>query len=296
MKVLLSLALTMMATACLGEIHSLAPARINAREGVLCRGPPQTSQCLLYIDAYHYDVESGTCKYHVFGGCGGTKNNFFSMKECQKTCHPTAELCRGPPESGPQYCKAYIDAYHYDVESGTCKHHVYGGCGATKNNFFSMEECERTCDPTAEVCRGPPCLLCCEPMGPPWGFDAHHYDVESGTCKPHFDGGCDDTPNNFKSKEECEKTCLPKTDDGVAGKASKLIKKPLSELKALKTRRKFALGQKVEQAEATDAKRKYTFLEECCHEAPCSKEEVVELAASGQDISREMKKYHWCRP
>jgi len=236
MKVLLSLALTMMATACLGEIHSIAPARINAQEGVLCRGPPESGPkyCEAYMDAYHYDVKSGTCKHHVFGGCGGTKNNFFSMEECEKTCFPTAELCRGPPESGPPYCLAYIDAYHYDVESGTCKH--------------------------------------------------------------HFDGGCDDTPNNFKSKEECEKTCLPKTDDGVAGKASKLIKKPLSELKALKTRRKFALGQKVEQAEATDAKRKYTFLEECCHEAPCSKEEVVELAAMGTDISREMKKYHWCRP
>jgi len=251
MKVLLSLAL-MMATACLGELHSLFPslvrARINTPSGTVCRGPPDSGRCLGYSQRYYYSVESDSCIGFIYGLCGGNKNNFGSVEECQETCSSKTDVCQLPQKTGP--CKASLTRYFFNDDSQECERFTYGGCEGNANNFLTKRDCKERCD---SVVRS----------------------------------------SSSESDSESE---MPKEKDGVAGKASKLIKKPLSELKALKTRRKFALGQKVEQAEATDAKPKYTFLEECCHEAPCSKEEVVELAASGQDLSREMKKYHWCRP
>jgi len=276
MKVLLSLALTIMATACLGEIHSLAPARIKRGEWEkwmqslkVCRGPVQGGPrccCGANFGAYYYDVESGTCKLNKYGGCSATMNNFYSMEECEKTCLPKTDVCELPLKTGP--CKvAPLTRYFFNVDSQECERFTYGGCGGNANNFPSMRDCKERCDSVVRSSSS-----------------------SSSSSSSESDSESEKLIQIASSNE------MPKEKDGVAGKASKLIKKPLSELKALKTRRKFALGQKVEQAEATDAKRKYTFLEECCHEAPCSKEEVVELAALGTDIYREMEKYYWCRP
>ncbi|XP_022817104.1 PI-actitoxin-Afv2a-like [Spodoptera litura] len=41
--------------------------------------------CLAYVPRYYYDQEKDECIFFVYGGCGGSKNNF-SQKECEKVC------------------------------------------------------------------------------------------------------------------------------------------------------------------------------------------------------------------
>jgi len=147
MKVLLSLAL-MMATACLGELHSLFPslvrARINTPSGTVCRGPPETSRCKASFKRYYFDVESETCKGFIYGGCGGNKNNFDSMEECLETCLFKWNVCELSPKSGP--CKESLTRYFFNVDSQECERFTYGGCGGNGNNFLSMRDCKEGCD------------------------------------------------------------------------------------------------------------------------------------------------------
>ncbi|CAG7719486.1 unnamed protein product, partial [Allacma fusca] len=49
----------------------------------------------------------------------------------------TREDCMLPFQKGR--CRAYIDCYHWDVESKSCKKFGWGGCGGNKNRFVSNE-------------------------------------------------------------------------------------------------------------------------------------------------------------
>jgi len=148
MKVLLSLAL-MMATACLGELHSLFPslvrARINTPSGTVCRGPPDSGRCLGYSQRYYYSVESDSCIGFIYGLCGGNKNNFGSVEECQETCSSKTDVCQLPQKTGP--CKASLTRYFFNDDSQECERFTYGGCGGNANNFNSMQDCKERCEP-----------------------------------------------------------------------------------------------------------------------------------------------------
>lgn len=48
-----------------------------------------------------------------------------------------------PSETGP--CRNYLNRWYYDHKSGTCISFIYGGCKGNRNNFFTLEECEATC-------------------------------------------------------------------------------------------------------------------------------------------------------
>ncbi|KAL5971664.1 Amyloid-beta A4 protein [Taenia solium] len=54
--------------------------------------------------------------------------------------HPA---CLEPHEPGP--CRGYISSFFYDPQSNTCKRFYYGGCGGTRNRFYSKEACMDVC-------------------------------------------------------------------------------------------------------------------------------------------------------
>jgi rRNA maturation protein Nop10 len=48
--------------------------------------PEQNERCLAYIPMYSYDKESKKCVQFIYGGCGGTENRFYTIKECIEVC------------------------------------------------------------------------------------------------------------------------------------------------------------------------------------------------------------------
>jgi len=149
MKVLLSLVLMMTTTECLGEIHSLVRARVNAQQSVACRGgPPKNGfvPCYIAPPYYYYDFESKTCKSFLYANCDGAKNIFSTLGDCQKTCLP--DVCEQPQKSGDG--KASLSRYYFNVDSQECERFTYKGDSGNANNFRSMQDCQKTCLPNVE--------------------------------------------------------------------------------------------------------------------------------------------------
>ncbi len=52
----------------------------------ICELQPVTGLCQGNFPRYYYDVDAGACKGFTYGGCGGNKNNFETLKECETAC------------------------------------------------------------------------------------------------------------------------------------------------------------------------------------------------------------------
>ncbi|KAH9278834.1 Amyloid beta A4 protein [Echinococcus granulosus] len=64
----------------------------------------------------------------------------FLFCNASSAVHPA---CFEPHDVGP--CRAYIRSYYYDPQSNTCQLFYYGGCGGTRNRFYSEEACMDAC-------------------------------------------------------------------------------------------------------------------------------------------------------
>ncbi|XP_039354065.1 kunitz-type serine protease inhibitor B1-like [Mauremys reevesii] len=70
--------------------------------GDICRLPPETGPCKMYIRRFFYHPASRTCKIFIYGGCQGNGNNFRTLQECQRACRkrgPTRERDRDEPRA-----------------------------------------------------------------------------------------------------------------------------------------------------------------------------------------------------
>ena len=61
-------------------------------------------------------------------------------------------ICSLEKDVGP--CMASLWRYHFNKQTGKCEEFIYGGCLGNKNNFQSMEECNRTCS-NLEIAKEP---------------------------------------------------------------------------------------------------------------------------------------------
>lgn len=57
------------------------------------------------------------------------------------------EECLLPPEPEPYSCLAYFPRFYWNKWTNRCQQFIYGGCGATANNFGTLEECYAFCQP-----------------------------------------------------------------------------------------------------------------------------------------------------
>lgn len=124
------------------------------RSSDVCKAPRPLSSCESGTEhlVFFYNPKNKTC---VQGRqCTYAGNNFPTMMECQQTCakHRLWPLipsrCRVYPSHG-YYClwgwRSGSARYYYDPYAGRCIGFWYYGCGGTRNNFATLDECQRRC-------------------------------------------------------------------------------------------------------------------------------------------------------
>ena len=51
-----------------------------------CEIPAEMGPCKRSLERWFYNMTSMRCEKFTYGGCGGGKNNFGSLEECQSFC------------------------------------------------------------------------------------------------------------------------------------------------------------------------------------------------------------------
>lgn len=132
------------------------------------------------------------------------------------------DACAGPSELGS--CSAAFQRWTHDSTTGVCKPVSYGGCGATKNNYETLEACQKACpgrDPGYDACKAPTdCVLaspgCCGVCdGPSIGkqdFLAYNkaYQAKVPTCGPGnvACGACPDPEPSTNTRQYFIPNCV----------------------------------------------------------------------------------------
>ncbi|GFY63482.1 papilin [Trichonephila inaurata madagascariensis] len=174
-----------------------------------CRLPAERGPCEALIPRYFFDYKKGSCEIFVYSGCKGNTNNFETLEECETRCLKktlnSENTCRLPSKTGP--CDGHFPRYFFDHTKGNCEEFIYGGCGGNSNNFKTRQECELRClmktSDSEDTCRLPSEKGRCRGH-----FPRYFFDHTKGNCEEFIYGGCDGNSNNFKTKEECELSCL----------------------------------------------------------------------------------------
>ncbi|XP_052766205.1 uncharacterized protein LOC128207366 isoform X2 [Mya arenaria] len=180
-------------------------------------------RCLAYFENWTYNPSTRVCEKFVYGGCGGSSNNFDTEEACNRKCRQevvttttarpdpshrftNGEICAMPEEAGN--CLAYIRNWRYDSLTGQCVQFTYGGCGGNENNFKSREECERFCSRRVVCERFDEPEISCLAYMPRW-----RYDPDIRSCENFVYGGCGGNANNFEAIEACERKCIPREEE-----------------------------------------------------------------------------------
>ncbi|CAN8009769.1 unnamed protein product, partial [Ixodes pacificus] len=195
-----------------------------------CLPEADSGPCFGYFPSWYFNVESGKCESFTYGGCKGNNNNYYVHADCVKTCEQcefpahTCVPCFLPKKVGP--CKAAIPRYYFDPNTGQCEPFTYGGCQGNANNFKTVKECLRFCNPIegrssdADVCKRPAKPGMCAGYFPRWFFN-----TKTGKCEEFVYGGCQSNGNNFATLEQCQYTCPNTTLTGHGNDTCSLPKK-----------------------------------------------------------------------
>ncbi|XP_037082324.1 tissue factor pathway inhibitor-like [Pollicipes pollicipes] len=124
--------------------------RAHEQKGAdICTLPAEVGDCRAALPRYFFDPKSSQCKEFTYGGCGGNRNNFQTLEDCEQKCRSDqrgAADCTSAPDGG--LCMAYMERYAYHPDTDSCQKFVYGGCGGNGNRYNTREECETRCAQT----------------------------------------------------------------------------------------------------------------------------------------------------
>eukprot|EP00094_Tigriopus_californicus_P009415 TCALIF_09078-PA protein Name:"Similar to Ppn Papilin (Drosophila melanogaster)" AED:0.22 eAED:0.22 QI:0/0/0/0.5/1/0.75/4/0/1231 len=109
-------------------------------------------------------------------------------------------------EKDPGTCKEnFTVKWFFDHAYGSCSRFWWSGCGGNINRFNNENECKTQCIKLEGKGR---CYLP-KVTGPCKGSQSSWYfDMKWNKCMPFLYGGCLGNSNRFKSKVECQETCL----------------------------------------------------------------------------------------
>ncbi|XP_025832546.1 uncharacterized protein LOC108744182 isoform X2 [Agrilus planipennis] len=70
-----------------GDYYVNVPRRLKQiSDEDVCRLPRERGVCQAMIPRFYYDGSSGTCRFFIYGGCGGNNNNFETLHSCTLKC------------------------------------------------------------------------------------------------------------------------------------------------------------------------------------------------------------------
>ena len=101
--------------------------------------PGTQGPCTEWVDRWTF--VDGQCIKFRYGGCDGTRNNFKSYKECMNICTKKNACYEKPKDKGP--CVGTESRWSW-VDTN-CNMFLYGGCGGSKNNFRTYNDCYDIC-------------------------------------------------------------------------------------------------------------------------------------------------------
>ncbi|XP_063438149.1 chelonianin-like [Mytilus trossulus] len=117
-----------------------------------CRLPKQSGSCKASFLRYYFDVYSKQCKTFRYGGCGGNRNNFRTLKECQEKCMAKPKfclLCCGPPpccNTCDQFTKPGFCPLVQPGSFGTCVEECSGDEGCPGDKKCCSNGCGHVCE------------------------------------------------------------------------------------------------------------------------------------------------------
>ncbi|XP_030614800.1 tissue factor pathway inhibitor a isoform X2 [Archocentrus centrarchus] len=209
------------------KVHGVPPEPFIFNE--LCALKDEAGPCRAIKDRYFFNVNSGRCELFEYGGCGGNKNNFETLEECEETCLVSDDKkpCHLPEAPGP--CRGMVSRYFFDSSNQQCRRFYYGGCFGNANNFRTMAECQAKClspgelsvsEPvvqmndtnpeTNELSRSEPCFRPVD-RGTCDGAERRFaYNPEKKRCQSFSYSGCGGNENNFISRKHCIHKCIRK--------------------------------------------------------------------------------------
>ncbi|XP_026549697.1 kunitz-type U19-barytoxin-Tl1a-like, partial [Notechis scutatus] len=74
------------------NFYTMAQCRTECQRSVspeppeICNLPRKIGRCKVAFLRFYFNKATGKCKRFFYGGCGGNKNNFYSMAQCRATC------------------------------------------------------------------------------------------------------------------------------------------------------------------------------------------------------------------
>ncbi|KRY14992.1 Papilin [Trichinella patagoniensis] len=200
---------------------------------------------------YGFNTLTSECERFEFRGAKGNQNNFLTLEDCIKACgnpesgkfvhciaaygettcgenywchiganDDTTLCCPGkvtnpctlPVEKGKG--TSSLNRWYFNAEMDECSMFFYRGMAGNQNNFLTQDECEHICTAGSQsICN----FFNADSGQGGFTLQRWYFDVTSGECRQFIYHGLKGNPNNFLSKDDCEKTCLPFTNPCPSG-------------------------------------------------------------------------------
>lgn len=144
---------------------------------------------------------------------------------------PAKEICELAADAGNE--DNYVAKWYFDTKDGRCRQFYYGGSGGNANNFYSESACLAACEHQQHqqnrsapvVAASQAAVVTTQRPDESRGSQDHcrlpsdagecrvaearfFYNSEVGTCQLFTYGGCGGNENNFRTREDCEQSCL----------------------------------------------------------------------------------------
>lgn len=153
------------------DLSTLVPGECEEapiEPGVCEEEPFVVGNCKASIPSFSFNPKTGKCEDFIYGGCGGTGNNFEDFLECSKTCAPKTlpqpDVCICPavfdPVCDPVTQTTYGNKCEASCEGLDTANLVPGVCsggGGEPEPCICTEEYSPLCNPDTGVTYGNEC-------------------------------------------------------------------------------------------------------------------------------------------